>query len=871
MPLAPGTKLGPYEILAPIGAGGMGEVYKARDPRLGRDVAVKVSAERFSDRFEREARAVAALNHPHICQLYDVGPDYLVMELVDGKPLASPLPLSEALPIAMQIADALDHAHRRGVVHRDLKPSNILMTKAGIKLLDFGLAKMGATAPLTEQNETATMGMIMGTPAYMSPEQWEGKPADARSDIFSFGAVLYELLTGKQAFAGATAASILASVMRDHPTGTAELTGPVEPVLRRCLAKDPDQRFQTAADLKWALENLTTPKPAAAVSASPSGPSKAAIAERFFLTLFFLLTAALGIAWFTQKPTEIPSLRFYIDPPRGASFTNPYHATEISPDGKLLVFAAAPAGGNVTLWLRPLDSLEARELPGTVDGNGPFWSPDGKSIGFFSGGKLKRIDAAGGSPQVLCDAPEEQGGTWNKDGVILFAAGGVIQRVAAGGGAAAPLTALDPARQEATHDFPQFLPDGHTFLYFIESANPDVQGIYAATLEQPRPDRTKSDQTRSGARIIPTITKAQYAPPFAGKPGELLWLRDQNLVAQRFDTDTLRLEGDPVPVADGISMGAIPTRAAFWVSANGILAYRSGGGAVLQMTWIGRDGKQINTLADVSTDVQPRVSPDGGRVAVARNVSGNIDIWLYELAGRMTRLTFDTATENNPVWSPDGRQVAFASNRSGVYQLYRKDAGGAGPEERLHEGPYPEIPLDWSRDGKYLLYTEQNPKSRADLMILPLEGERKPIVFAQTPYSERNGGFSPDGKWIAYSSDDTGRTEVYIRASPTVGGASGAAAGGRWQVSNNGAISPRWNGDGKELFYHTTPGMDAAGIRIVAGRPEIDTPHRLFDILGLNSYDVSADGKRFLMLVYPGGATAGTLAVVSNWQMALKK
>ncbi len=535
MPLAPGTKLGPYEILAPIGAGGMGEVYKAHDARLGRDVALKVSAEHFSDRFEREARAVAALNHPHICQLYDVGPDYLVMELVDGKPLPAPIPLNEALGVAIQIAEALDHAHRRGVVHRDLKPANILMTKSGIKLLDFGLAKLGTASTLSGQDETATMGVILGTPAYMSPEQWEGKPADARSDIFSFGAMLYELLTGKRAFEGATGASILASVMRDHPTGSAELTGPVEPVLRRCLAKDPDERFQTAADLKWALENVSAAKPAAVASVPTPGPSKAAIAERFFLTLFFLLTAALGIAWFTQKPVEIPALRFSLDAPPGTTYTNPYHATAISPDGTMLVFAAVSSRESATLWLRRLDSLDAHELPGTEGVNGPFWSPDGKSIGFFADGKLKRIDVAGGPAQVLCEAATEQGGDWNADGTILFGTDNIIQRIPAGGGTPQRVTTLDPSRRETRHSLPQFLEDGKTFLYFIESPRADVQGLYAASLDKPK-----------GTRILATSAKF-YSPRSRGNPGELLWLRGDVLVAQRFDSDTLRLEGSRFP------------------------------------------------------------------------------------------------------------------------------------------------------------------------------------------------------------------------------------------------------------------------------------------------------------------------------------
>ncbi|HEY4362065.1 MAG TPA: protein kinase [Bryobacteraceae bacterium] len=877
MPLAVGTKLGPYEILAPIGAGGMGEVYRAHDSRLGRDVALKVSSERFSDRFEREARAVAALNHPHICHLYDVshaesGPDYLVMELVDGKPLAVPMPLSEALPLAIQIAEALEHAHRRGVVHRDLKPANILMTtKSGIKLLDFGLAKMGAASlsahGLPAQDETATMGVVMGTPAYMSPEQWEGKPGDARSDIFSFGAVLYEMLTGKRAFEGATGASILASVMRDHPTGSAELTGPVEPVLRRCLAKDPDERFQTASDLKWALEHVGVAK-AAAVEArhqevphqeAPFKVSKAAIVERFFLTLFFLLAAALGIAWFTQRPVEIPQLQFSLDPPPGTIYSGPYHATAISPDGTMIAFGAARSQKLPTLWVRALDSLEAKELPGTEDSNGPFFSPDGKSIGFFADGKLKRTEVGGGQPQVLCDAANEQGGDWGANGTILFSSDNTIQRVSAGGGMPQPVTSLDASRQESAHNFPQFLEDGQTFLYYVQSPSPATQGVYAARLDKPK-----------GTRVLAVNARAVYAARSRGNPGELLWLRGNELVAQRFDSDTLRLDGEPVPVAPDIATTAnAQSRAAFWAAPKGPLVYRAGGASTPQLAWVGRDGKSLQVFKQ-DTGFGPRLSPDGKRVAVTRNVSGNFDIWLNELdRGVITRLTFDAAQENYPVWSPDGRQIAFGSSRTGVFQMYRKDAGGTGAEERLHEGPNPEIPLDWSRDGKYLLYREENPNTRADLMILPLEGERKPIPFAQTPFQESFGAFSPDGKWIAYTSEESGQAEVYLRASPVAPGGGGANAAGKVQISSGAGNVPRWRGDSKELFYRAGPFVHSAGIRVVAGRPEVEAP-QTFRATGPADFDVAADGQRLVMLAQPESSDAN-LRVISNWRGVLKK
>jgi dipeptidyl aminopeptidase/acylaminoacyl peptidase len=422
----------------------------------------------------------------------------------------------------------------------------------------------------------------------------------------------------------------------------------------------------------------------------------------------------------------------------------------------------------------------------------------------------------------------------------------------------APATTPDASRQEIGLDFPQFLEDGHTFLYFVESARSDIQGVYAANLDKPK----------AGVRILATAAKASYAPRTRGSPGELLWLRGQVLVAQRFDTDTLRLQGDPVPVVDDVAAGSASARAAFWISGNGTLVYRSGGASSLRLTWIGRDGKQSEALGAQNGSARPRLSPDGRRAALVRNASGGFEIWVYEF-GRdaMTRLTFDAAEDSYPVWSPDGRQIAFASNRGSGYQLYRKDAGGTGVEERLHEGSNPEVPLDWSSDGKYLLYAEQNPTSRYDLMMLPLDGDRKPIAFAQTPYNEFAGAFSPDGKWIAYISDETGRPEVYLRASPVSSGASA----GKWQVSSVGALMPRWRGDGKELYYRTPGGLDAAGIRIVGGRLEIDTPRTLLHFLGPNDFDVTADGQRFLALVSPGGSTDSNLTVVSNWPAALKK
>jgi Tol biopolymer transport system component/predicted Ser/Thr protein kinase len=881
MALSVGTRLGPYEILAQIGEGGMGEVYRARDTRLDRAVALKVSKDEFSERFEREAQLIATLNHPHICTLHDVGPNYLVMEFVDGKPLAGPLPVADALRIAAQIADALDHAHRHGIVHRDLKPANILLTKSGVKVLDFGLAKFEEKPLIVGAAEgTRTIGLtqqgtILGTPQYMAPEQVEGQGADTRSDIFSFGAVLYEMLTGAKAFDGRSAASIMASVMKEQPPITPDYAGPAEPVLRRCLAKDPDDRFQTARDLKWALEKLAGQDLQRTSGLQPGSSRRLGRLPWAVATLAVIAAAGITWAWWREAAPELQPLRFSIEAPPETRFANGYFATAVSPDGRLLVFGAQrQAEGTVSLWLRPMDSLTARELPGTTGGNGMFWSPDSKSIGFAAAGMLKRVDAVGGSPQPLCEAPGFEGGSWSKEGTVLFSSNGIIQRVPAGGGTATPVTALDTSHRETAHRSPYFLPDGKSFLFTVLAQDQSVQGIHAATLDQPK----------LRARLANSDAKGVYAPPRAGQPGYLLWLRNQTLLAQRFDDRKLRVEGDPFPVAEEVATGAgaaTGRRAAYWVSSTGLLLYRVGEGAGLELHWIGRDGK-AEALPAAGRNEQsgdPRISPDGSRVALERTgsgdpgASGNFDIWVYEFArGVATRLTFGPGNNVNPVWSPDGRQIVFGSNRGGAYQIYRKDAAGTGQEERLTDGPNSKTPMDWSRDGRYLLYQELHPQSQLDLWALPLLPEkpqdRKPIPLLQTQFNERQAQFSPDGNWIAYMSDESGSAQVYIQPFPP--------SGGKWQVSTSGGGQPRWRGDGKEIYYISGGRMWAAGIR--TGRQVIvDSPHDLFPALRIPGpeyfYDVTSDGQRFLAIQGPGvlDDRGNSLTVVSNWQASLKQ
>jgi Tol biopolymer transport system component/predicted Ser/Thr protein kinase len=875
VPLSVGDKLGPFEILAPIGAGGMGEVYRARDTKLDRDVAIKVlphllanDPERLA-RFEREAKVLAALNHPNIAQIYGLEQRALVMELVEGETLKGPLPIETTLNYARQIADALEAAHEKGITHRDLKPANIMVTPAGVvKVLDFGLAAVtqdpasGSTDP--SNSPTLTMratqaGMIVGTAAYMSPEQASGKPVDKRADIWSFGVVLWEMLTGRRLFEGETISHTLADVLRgpiDFEKLPKETPRAIRDLLRRCLDRDVKNRLRDIGEARVAIANVEK-QPEATAAAVP-------VPQRRILpwaaAALMTLVAAGVSGYFLTRPAPLPLVsQFSVVAPPDTAFTNTFAATAVSPDGRYLVFGARRGSTTPSLWLRPLDSLAARPLPGTEGGNFPFWSPDSKSIAFFADGKLKRVEPAGGAPLVLCDHEEDVaasvGGTWNRDGIILFGGTDGLRRVPASGGQPVPLTTTDVSRQEAGHGYPQFLPDGKHFLYFIQSGSPSTQGVYAGSLDRPQ-DRIQ---------VVRTAVKAIYTQPVASYSGYLLWLREQTLLAQRFDLGKLLLEGDPAPVAEDIAVNA-PQRAAFWTSDAGLLVYRNGGAGSQKLVWMSRDGKRTEQGGmDIYNSL--RLSPDGRRVAFGRGLA-TANIWLLEFARSvLTRLTFGTKADINPVWSPDGRQIAFSSNRSGVFQIYRKDAGGGGQEEQLTSGPNDKYVTDWRRDGKYLLYTQADPKTSLDLWALPLDGDRKPAPVLQSPFLESGGQFSADGRWIVYNSTESGRTEVYIRAFPT--------SAGKWQISNRGGAIPRWRADGKELFY-VSPDfkMMAVTIRASAAGVEADTPRELFTALVagvISPYDVAADGQRFLLMELPqaqGGAAP--LTVVLNWQAGLK-
>ena len=854
MPLAPGDQLGPYRIESAIGEGGMGAVYKAKDTRLDRTVAIKVSNEQFSERFEREARAIAQLNHPNICQLYDVGPNYLVMEFIEGTPLKSPLPLTEALKAATQICEALDAAHRKKITHRDLKPGNILVTKSGqIKLLDFGLAKI--TAPTSENDATKTlpltsMGTIIGTLPYMAPEQLEGKEIDARTDIFAFGAVLYELITGKRPFQGGTQATLITEIMSKEPS-TVEPPA-LDRVIRRCLAKNPDDRWQTARDLK---ESLSLP---AETQARSSHPRPWIVAT----AVLSLALAALALLHFRETAPEIRVTKSSILPPDKSTF----NTIAVSPDGRRIAFSAIDNSGKTQLWVRSLDSTTALPLPATDNASFPFWSPDSRFIGYFTTNKLMKIEASGGPVETICDATSGRGGAWNRDGTIIF--GGLflpLTRVQAAGGQPKTLASFDSARQELDHRWPAFLPDGRHFIYTVRSSRPANSGIFLSSLDSTERTRLLPDDSNAAFALTPDAQ------------GRLLFARGGMLMAQPFDPAKLQLSGEAVPVVEQLGYNSIFLLGAFSISANGVLVYNSSflGGLDNQYTWFDRNGKRLGTVGKPGLHLQPSFSPDEKQVVVDRfdTQAKSNDLWLLDLSsGVSTRFTFDPANDRQPVWSPDGSRIVFASNRDGQFNLYQKISSGAGKDELLLKSEFAKMPTGWSLDGRFLIYTDLNPKTKPDLWVLPMtQGTGgKPVPFLVTPFNEREGAFAPDGKWIAYTSDESGKPEVYVQPFP--------ASGAKWQISNNGGSHPKWRRDGREIFYFGADSKIVA-VEIKTGATlQVGVPQPLFDARSLSgpsalvTYAVTRDGQRFLIPAPVREESSGTPAtLVVNWTAGLRK
>ena len=885
-----GTKLGPYEILAPLGAGGMGEVYRARDSKLNRDVALKILPAMFTDdaermsRFRREAQVLASLNHPNIGSIYGLEEwnnlRVLVLELVEGPTLADritegAIPLEEALAIAQQIAEAVAYAHEKGVTHRDLKPANIKITPEGnVKVLDFGLAKVlegpknldsDLSQSPTGGNPTTLEGVILGTAAYMSPEQAKGKPVDKRADIWAFGVVLYELLTGVHLFQRDTMSDTLAAVLKEEPDWN-RIPTKVCPLLRHCLEKDPKRRLRDIGDMHLLLETASVP-------AETRRPWLAWGAVAVFLVAF----AALSVVHFREKPLVSAPIQFQVFASesllQGLSFA-------VSPDGRHLAFSAVGSDGVARLWIRDLDSLEIRALPNSYAANlritpsvvvPPFfWSPDSRFIGFQSGGKLAKIEISGGPAQTLCDVQGTVvGGSWNRNGVIVFADSvrGLTQ-VSAAGGVASPLTTIDPSRKEIVHVLPSFLPDGRHFLYLRASSIPENSGVYLGSLN------TKPEEQDS-RRLLATTSGPVFVPSSNSDSGQVLFLRQGTLMAQPFDARRLEPSGEAVPVAEKV--GSFLDYGFFSASSNGVLVYRSGAGLDYQLTWLDRQGRVLAKVAEPGRYNSLALSPDGTRVAVSRTNPENTpnwDVWLLDVGrNTSTRLTYEQVRATFPVWSADGSTVFFDSIRGSEVNLYLKLASGAGDERLLLKSdPGYKYATSSSRDGRFLLYTAENPQTKTDLWVLPLQGDRKPTPLLRTEFNERSGQFSPDGHWIAYTSDESGSDEIYVREFSSGSAQGSGDAAGKWLISKGGGTDPRWRGDGRELFYVASDGklmsvdIDTKPV-FAAGtsRPLFQLPP------GVSGVDVTADGSRFLIGVPVAQSASVPFTVVLNWATTLKK
>jgi eukaryotic-like serine/threonine-protein kinase len=942
MLLKAGARLGPYEILAPLGAGGMGEVYRARDSRLGRDVAIKILPAAFSadperlHRFEQEARAAAALNHPNILAVFDLGQHegapFIVSELLEGETLreqltqsepsgrsedrplhekgsgrasARPTPLSvrKAIEYAIQIAHGLAAAHEKGIVHRDLKPENVFVTSDGrVKILDFGLAKLtlaepngpakaghyveGRSVRLQADLSAAstvpphtTPGLILGTLGYMAPEQVRGLPADHRADIFAFGVVLYEMLAGRRAFLRDTPADTMTAILKDDPPDLPADDRQIPPTLtrivNRCLEKAPSGRFQSAGDLAFALEAPSSQSGSApALTAAIPEPRLAGTRDRLAWTLvaiFAVAALALGATmYFRRPPVAVESTRFFVSSPEGWTLARQVLSGSaaagplaVAPDGRQVAFVAQNASGGTLIWIRSLDTLAAKGLVGTERGGSPFWSPDSRSLGFFADGKLKKIDIVGGSPVTLCDAAPGISGAWSRDNVIVFSPGPgtALQKVSASGGA--PTAATVNQEGEAGHARPFFLPDGRHFLYRAISGDLASRGpVFIGSL----------DSTERTRLIDVDSTNVIYSQQ------HLLFLREATLMAQPFDSDRLASTGEAFPVAEQLQVFGAPPYGFFSASDSGVLAYQTGTAAgPPQVTWFDRAGQVLATLGKPAAYRDLALAPDGRRAMVSlAGGQGSSDLWLLDLGrdGLASRFTFDATHDNiSPIWSPDGTQVVFSSNRNGRYDLYRKASSGAGSENLLLATNEDKAVTGWSRDGRFLLYFI-NLTTVSNMWVLPLSGDEKPVPFLQTQADEFDGQFSPDGKWIAYQSNESGRYEAYVAPSNTSGGASG----GKWQISTGGGTSPRWRSDGKEIFY-VSLGPDtrlmAVAVSAQGATFDVGTVVPLFAVrppAARSFYQVSPDGKRFLVNMAPVVEGAPTpITVVVNWTAGLKK
>jgi eukaryotic-like serine/threonine-protein kinase len=882
MALTNGTKLGPYEIVAPLGAGGMGVVFRARDTRLERTVAIKILPPHLSgdpvlrQRFEHEAKTISSLNHPHICVLYDVGRqdgiDFLVMEYVEGETLAArlekgPLPLEQVLKYSVQIADALDKAHRSSVVHRDVKPGNIMLTKSGVKLLDFGLAK--AAVPLSTGNTLTVAatraapvtqaGTIVGTFQYMSPEQVEGKEVDGRSDIFSFGAVLYEMVTGRRAFQGKSNLSVASAVLEKDPEPISTLQPMTPPALdraiRRCLAKDAEDRWQTARDLELELKWIAEAGSQAGVPVPLASHRK--VRERLAwaaAAALALIAIALATVLVLRAPKPTQPMRLNAEIGVDASLYNTMGSSAIlSPDGTHLALVAAGSDQRRRIYVRPLDQLQATPLSGTENARDPFFSPDGHSLGFFADGKLKKISVEGGAAVTLSDAPNDRGGSWGEDGTIVFTPDNrvALSRVSSAGGASQPLMMLDKQAGEATQRWPQVLPGGKAILF--------TSNATAGTLAGFEDSDIVVYSTVSGQRK--TLQRggfyARYLPS-----GHVVYMHEGTLFAVPFDLKRLEATSQPAPILEGAVTAPIFAGAQFSVSETGNLVYVAGrsGGQDLSIYWMDRAGKFAPLRETPGNYYNPAFSPDGKRLALDIVDAKRRDIWAYEWErDALTRLTFAGEENSYPVWTPDGQRIVYSSReKGGTANLWWIRGDGAGDAQRLTESKSPQFAGSWRPDGKVLAFTQQNLDTTLDIMTLAIEGNEKsgwkpgePKPFANSAFVESEPAFSVDGRWLAYMSNESGAYEAYVRPFP--------GPGGKWQISTGGGVAPKWSRNGKELFYRTLFGSKimvvtytASGDSFRADKPQLWSPGQFTDRGATYNFDLHPDGKRFAVLKAPG-------------------
>ncbi len=889
MPLEAGSRIGPYEIVALIGAGGMGEVYRGRDTRLGREVAIKILPAGFAQkeqhraRFEREARTISSLNHPNICTLFDVGlqdgTHFLVMELLEGESLddrlaKGPLPIDQVLRCGAQIADALSRAHRQGIVHRDLKPGNVMLTKMGAKLLDFGLARSGTeeapiqgmTAVATQARPLTQEGTILGTFQYMAPEQLEGIEADARTDIFAFGALLYEMTTGKRAFEGGTRTSLIAAIVSGTPRPVGELiplTPPaLEHVIRRCLAKVPEDRWQSALDiaseLRWISEAGSRAGEAAPLSARRRTRLRAAWALHAG-TAILAVAATIGIGSLLREPET--TVRSSMLPPKDMRFEGLSSVAALSPDGQRVAFTAVGEDGKSALWVRALSSLAAQPLAGTEGATHPFWSPDSRQIAFFSSGKLRRIVASGGPPQPICDATQGRGGAWGADGTILFTpnVGDVIYRVPASGGTPAPVTELDASRKEISHRYAELLPGGKRFLFLVEGS-----------IETPGTDQgfalfAGSLDSKERTPVVATNASARYAPS-----GHLLFLRAGSLIAQPFDPGSLTLSGEGTPVAESVKRTP-RFEAAFSVSRNDLLLYQSGSGSeAAELRWMDRSGRDGEVVGKPADYVNPRISHDGTRIAtsIGDPTTQKTDIWVLDIArGATTKLTFDPENDRSPIWSLDDRKIYFAGFRQGRGDIFVKSSFGTGSDELVYGTPDVFDALaSLAPDGSSAWITT-SVAGQSDIFRLNLS-DGKASLFLGTPFVEGSPAPSPDGRWLAYQSDASGPLEVYVQSL--------SEDGGKWQISTDGGRYPAWTRGGREIVFQGGDNkLLAVDIRLdpafSAGVPKVLLDPQIRTSIQARMWDISADGERFLVTRSLDAPEVEPLTLVQNWASALGK